>query len=75
MEQLWNTGQVAEWLNVAQSTIRKWVHCRFIPHVKLGGAVRFIKEDIEEWLRERAEKGRATLTPKIQGKSQKAKEI
>ena len=66
MEPLLNSAEVAEWLNVAESTIRKWVHYGFIPHVKLGRAVRFIREDVEKWLRERAEKGRRTLATEIQ---------
>ncbi len=66
MERLLNVPQVAQWLTVAESTIRKWVHYGFIPHVRLGSAVRFRKEDIEKWLQERTEKGRGTLTPEIQ---------
>jgi excisionase family DNA binding protein len=66
MEQLFDTPQVAEWLNLAESTIRKWVHYGFIPHVKLGRSVRFRREDIEKWLQEKTEKGRATLAPEIQ---------
>ena len=64
--ELLNTAQVAEWLNVSESTIRKWVHYGFIPYVKIGRCVRFIREDIEKWLQERTEKGRATLAPEIQ---------
>ena len=65
-KELMNTAQVAEWLNVKESTIRKWVHYGFIPHVKIGRCVRFREEDIETWLQERTEKGRATLAPEIQ---------
>ena len=65
-KELLDTAQVAEWLNIAESTIRKWVHYGFIPHVKLGRCVRFREEDIETWLQERTEKGRATLAPEIQ---------
>jgi len=65
-KELLNTAQVAEWLNVKESTIRKWTHYGFIPHVKLGRCVRFQEGEIEQWLRERAEKGRATLAPEIQ---------
>lgn len=60
------TDQLAELLKVSESTIRKWVHYGFIPHVKLGRAVRFREKDIETWIEERAEKGRATLAPEIQ---------
>ena len=65
-KELMNTAQVAEWLNIAESTVRKWVHYGFIPHVKIGRCVRFREEDIETWLKERTEKGRATLAPEIQ---------
>jgi excisionase family DNA binding protein len=65
-KELLDTRQLAEWLHVKEFTIRKWVHYRFIPHVKLGRCVRFQESEIEQWLRERAEKGRATLAPEIQ---------
>ena len=66
IDKLLTTAQVAEWLNVSESTIRKWVHYGFIPYVKIGRCVRFIREDIEKWLQERTEKGRNTLAPEIQ---------
>jgi excisionase family DNA binding protein len=66
MEKLLNAAQVAECLSVAKSTIRKWVHYGYIPHVHLGRAVRFRERDIEQWVQERTEKGRATLAPEIQ---------
>jgi len=65
-KELLKTAEVAQWLNVAESTIRKWVHYGFIPHVKLGRCVRFVREDVEKWLQERTEKGRAALAPEIQ---------
>jgi len=65
-KELLDTAQVAEWLHVAESTVRKWVHYGFIPHVKVGRCVRFQEEDIEKWMKERTEKGRATLAPEIQ---------
>ena len=64
-KELLNTAQVAEWLNVKESTIRKWTHYGFIPHVKVGRCVRFQESEIEQWLRERAEKGRSSMTPDI----------
>ncbi len=64
-KELLNSAQVAEWLNVKESTIRKWTHYGFIPHVKLGRCVRFCESEIEQWLRERAEKGRSSMTPDI----------
>ncbi len=64
-KKLMNAAQVAEWLNVKESTIRKWVHYGFIPHIKLGRCVRFSEEDIQRWLKESSEKGKPTLLPEI----------
>ena len=64
-KELLNSAQVAEWLNVKESTIRKWTHYGFIPHVKLGRCVRFQESEIEKWLQERSEKGRSSMTPDI----------
>ena len=61
-----NSAEIADMLGMSMSTIRKWVHYGFIPHVKLGRAVRFREKDVEAWIEERAEKGRATLAPEIQ---------
>jgi len=66
MERLLDTAAIAEQLGMSVSTIRKWVHYGFIPHVKLGRAVRFREKDIETWIEERTEKGRASLAPEIQ---------
>jgi excisionase family DNA binding protein len=66
VEPLLDTAEIAEMLCMSVSTIRKWVHFGFIPHVKLGRAVRFREKDVEAWIEERAEKGRPTLAPEIQ---------
>ena len=47
---LWNSKEVAEYLNVKESTIRYWVHIGYIPHIKFRGAVRFRESDIVPWL-------------------------
>ena len=65
-KELLNTARVAEWLNVRESTIGKWVHYGFIPHVKLGRCVRFRESEIEKWVQAKSETGRATLAPEIQ---------
>ena len=49
-ETLWNNKEVAAYLNVKESTIRNWVHIRYVPHIKFRGAVRFRKADIDAWL-------------------------
>ncbi len=66
MERLLDTAEIAEQLGMSVSTIRKWVHYGFIPHIKLGRAVRFREKDIETWIEERTEKGRVSLAPEIQ---------
>jgi excisionase family DNA binding protein len=66
VEKLLDTAEIAEQLGMSVSTIRKWVHYGFIPHVKLGRAVRFREKDIQTWIEERTEKGRASLAPEIQ---------
>jgi excisionase family DNA binding protein len=65
MEKLLHTNQVAELLSVKPSTIRKWVHYGFIPHVKLGSCVRFRETDIEAWVAERIREGRNVLSPEV----------
>lgn len=46
--------ELAAWLNLKESTIRKWVCYRKIPYISVGRAVRFRREDIEEWLKDRS---------------------
>ncbi len=51
MEKLMNVEEVSELLNVSVSTVRKWVHTGFIPHVKLGKrSVRFEASALLKWL-------------------------
>ena len=47
---LWNTKEVAVYLNVKESTIRYWRHIGYIPHIKFRVAVRFRESDIVEWV-------------------------
>jgi len=48
--QLWNTREVAAYLNVKEATIRHWVHIGYIPHIKFRGSVRYRQETIDTWL-------------------------
>ena len=63
MEKLLNIHEISDLLGVKPSTVRKWVHLGFIPHVKLGRAVRFEKKAIEEWVSEQSREGRPNQTP------------
>jgi excisionase family DNA binding protein len=51
MTKLLTTDEVASLLSVKPSTIRKWVHLEQIPVVRLGRAVRFRPDKIEEWVK------------------------
>lgn len=55
---LLSVQQLSEWMSVPVSTIYKWTHEGFIPHVKLGRLVRFKQEDVERWVEKRAVAGR-----------------
>lgn len=52
-EKLWDYDQLAEYLGLAVQTCRKMVCYRKIPYYKIGGAVRFDREEIEKWLEEK----------------------
>ncbi len=58
---LLTVDEVASMLRVQKSTIYKWTHIKFIPHVKVGGRIRFREQDIEAWLVKRSVKGRTTI--------------
>jgi excisionase family DNA binding protein len=47
---LWGIEEVASYLGIPQSSIYKMTSRGVIPHVKLGGRVRFRQADIDRWL-------------------------
>lgn len=55
MHKLLTTEEVADLLNVKPATIRKWVHLQEIPVVRLGRAVRFRVDALEDWINERSQ--------------------
>jgi excisionase family DNA binding protein len=59
----WTAEEVASYLDVKKSTIRKWCHFGFIPHYKIGSAVRFHKTKIDKWLEDCENVGRPTRLP------------
>lgn len=60
MEKLLTVEELSKILQVRQSTVYKWVHYQYIPHVKIGSLVRFRSAKIERWIEQRAKKGRKT---------------
>ena len=61
MRTLMNAEQVSQYLGVKVSTIRKWTHYRYIPHIKIRGTVRFDRDEIDAWLNRQTNKGRASI--------------
>lgn len=45
-----NVKQVAEYLGVSLSAIRKWIRESRIPFCRFNGAIRFDKERIDQWV-------------------------
>ncbi len=52
MSELLTYGEAARLLRIAEVTLRRWVSLRKIPFIKLGGAVRFDRDDIDRWLQD-----------------------
>jgi excisionase family DNA binding protein len=66
MEKLLTVDELSGMLRISKSTIYRWVHYGFVPHVKLGGAVRFDEASVQSWLRKRECRGRATLPVEVE---------
>jgi len=58
---LLTNAEVAAWLRVKESTLRKWVCYNQIPHLKVGRLVSFRREDIERWLADRNPQNKSWL--------------
>lgn len=43
--------QVANYLQMTRKTIQNWASEGKIPHKKINGTIRYIKSDIEKWLK------------------------
>lgn len=48
--ELLTTAEVAEFLKISATTVRRLQQGRHIPFLKVGGSVRFSKEDIASYL-------------------------
>lgn len=47
---LLNVGQIAEKLGFSESWVRKMVDADAIPHIRLGGGLRFDEAAIDDWV-------------------------
>jgi len=50
MEKLLTIEQLAEILQIKKSTIYAWTFAKKIPHLKIGGALRFREREIVKWI-------------------------
>lgn len=48
---LMTVEDVASYLKVAVQSVYRWVSQEKIPHLKVGGSLRFDPNEIQEWLR------------------------
>jgi excisionase family DNA binding protein len=45
--------ELSSYLNVKVKTIYSWISLKEIPHLKLGRLVRFDKEEIDRWIKQK----------------------
>lgn len=56
MAKLMRLRELAEYLDVSESTVHNWRYRgEGPPGFKVGGQVRYRREDVEEWLEEQAD--------------------
>ena len=65
MDKLLTDEQLSQLLQVKPSTIYKWVHYDYVPHLKVGSLIRFKEKKVEEWLKKRERKGRVGYSLRI----------
>jgi len=53
-EPLWAIADVADYLGVAERTVRTWQYSHRLPHLKIGGTVRFRPADVVAWVEQYA---------------------
>lgn len=66
LEPLWDVKTLCRHLGVARSTVYEWVQIGFIPHVRMGGVVRFRPSDIGAWVNKQASPGRPHRVPAVE---------
>jgi len=70
MSRLLTAREVGELLGVSTETVLRWVRAGKLPSIRMpGGALRFRKCDIEEWLDERATLTRGDVTHPVERRS------
>ncbi|MCU0271096.1 MAG: helix-turn-helix domain-containing protein [Acidimicrobiales bacterium] len=49
-ERLWTIADVAGHLGVSERTVRTWQRKYGLPHLRIGGTIRFRPEEIRAWV-------------------------
>ena len=55
MARIMNVGELAEYLGIGKTTVRKLVKSKEIPHTRVGRQVKFMQEDIDAWFKAKNE--------------------
>lgn len=61
MEKLLTIDQVAELLQIPKGSIYNLVHEDRIPHLKIGGRLRFQESSLQDWLKKYERKEKAPV--------------
>jgi len=64
VEKLLTPQQLSDLLQVKLSTVYKWTHYGYVPHIKLGSLIRFKAGRVDEWIEKREKRGRSAYALK-----------
>jgi excisionase family DNA binding protein len=65
LSELATVAELSAATNIAKSTIYEWVHQGFIPHIRVGGCIRFKPAEVEAWFDKQSKPGRLTRVPAV----------
>ena len=66
MKEILTISELAARIKISRWTIYSWVTTKYIPHIKLGGRLLFVWEDVEVWLRKNSHPGRSVRRLRIE---------
>lgn len=55
-KEILNSEEAAEFLGISINTLYEWVSQKRIPHMKVGGLLKFKREHLEKWLEKKVQK-------------------
>ena len=54
--ELWTVGDTCQYLKVTPRTLYRYIQHHRLPAFKLGKEWRFVRSDLEQWVRQRADR-------------------